>query len=90
MAQFIVARLAPKPSTTSQSRPLRPVTLGRATAASTSALVSSRSQTIAVGEISPNRPLAIAAPSCTERMPTRTRPTGPSRVRLRRVVTRPP
>src|SRR5918993_1202862 len=47
----------------------------------------SSSHTIAVGEISPNRPLAIAAPSCTERIPTITRPTGPSTVGLGRWVT---
>ena len=47
------------------------MSLGRAIAASTRALVTSRSQTIAVGEISPKRPLAIAAPICTDRMPIR-------------------
>src|SRR6478672_1857864 len=85
----MVARLAPNASTTSQSRCVRPVSRGRATAASTRALVTSRSHTIAVGEISPKRPLAIAAPSWTERMPTSTRPTGPSRVWLGRRVTAP-
>ena len=79
MAQFIVPRLRPKLMTTIQSRRLRPPNRGRVSASSTIALVASRSQTIAVGEISPKSPLATAAPTCTERIPMMTSHTGPRR-----------
>src|SRR5258706_5809171 len=42
-------------------------------------LVISRRNTIPTGGISPNRPLEITAPNCTERMPTRTSHTGEKR-----------
>ena len=40
------------------------------------ALVTSRSQTIAVGSISSNRSFAIPAPNCTEKIPPSTSQTG--------------
>jgi len=72
MAQFITPRLTPKPSTTSQSDRERPRSTGRATASSTTALVTRRSHTIVVGATSSNRLLAIPAPNCTDRMPAST------------------
>src|SRR5215210_4564993 len=65
----MVIRLTPKPSATSQSRRLRPRTRGRATTRNTTAEVTRRSQTIAVGGTTGNRSLAIAAPNWTETMP---------------------
>ena len=54
-----------------------PAERGRATTIpSTTALVASRSQTRVIGAASSNRFLAIAAPSCTETMPTTTSHTG--------------
>src|ERR1041385_5643119 len=56
-----------------------PARRGRTTASRISELVINRRNTIPTGGISPNRPLEIAAPNCTERMPTRTSHTGERR-----------
>ena len=66
--------------TTSQSSRVRPRNAGRASRPRTSALVTSRSQTMPVGETTSKRSLAMAAPSWTDRMPISTSQTGENRV----------
>ena len=72
-------------TTTSQSWRLRAAQRRPGDREQHQALVTSRSHTIAVGSISSKRSLAIAAPNCTERIPTSTsqmarRMTSPSSV----------
>ena len=69
-------RLSPSAAATVQSIRVRPRTRGRASAATTTALVASRSHTIVVGSTWSKRLFAIAAPNCTERMPVSTSHTG--------------
>src|SRR5690606_25481444 len=79
MSQFMLIRASPKARTSPQSGRLRPRTRGRTSTSSTTAEVSRRSQTIAVGGISVNRCLATAAPSCTDTIPPSTSQTADPR-----------
>ena len=76
----MIPRQAPNASTTIQSDRERPRSTGRATATSTTALVTSRNHTMEVGEISSKRPLVMPAPTaptgCRSAPARRGRPAG--------------
>ena len=65
IAQFMTPRLSPNPRATAQSSRERPRSTGRARSPRTTALVTSRSHTIAVGVTSSKRSLATPAPNWT-------------------------
>src|SRR5512139_1701195 len=68
----MVIRLTPNPRATRQSALDLPRSRGRAIATRTTAEVTSRSQTMAVGGIRLNRSFAMAAPTWTDTIPATT------------------